>query len=158
MTTFSLTEEQERLQYLDGVLMADEDFRLNEQADATKIDPFGTGTKAFWRGMLEAGGTVTPHGHTSEHVYPRIELKAAYQILVKFLAFMQEEICTRNGIPWAWDEGEKLEWQAKGRFIRVSGQKAQDIVRVLYLGENVGRSSVRHKADQIVQWTPRNRR
>ena len=148
--------EIERSEYLEGVLWADEDFRLDKLVDASKIDPFGTGTKAFWRGFIETAGTISMKAAGGgDRAYPRVHLKAVYQILVKFLAFMQEEICTRNGIPWEWDELGRFEFQAKGTFLTVTGQKAVDIVTTLYLGQTVGRSSVRHVVDRIVVWIPK---
>ena len=99
--------------------------------------------------MKKAGG--------HDYEYPLVSVaKVSHSILVKFLAFMQEEICTRQGVEWQWDDNGKLDWQAKGSWLRITGQKAQEVVRVLYIGETVGRESARHTADRIVQWVPRN--
>lgn len=150
---------REQEQYLMGVLWADQDLRLNPAVDASAIDPFGTGTKAFWRGLLETAGSIRMDSAGGrDYSHPHVSLKAAYTILVKFLAFLQEEICTRNHIQWQWDDDGKLDWQTKGGFIRVTGQKAQDIIRVLYLGESVGRESARNTADRIVAWSSGKRR
>jgi hypothetical protein len=149
---------REQAQYLWGVLLADSEFREDRDCDVSLIDPYGTGTKAFWRGFLESCGKITVKASGgADREYPLVSVtKVSYQILVKFLAFMQEEVYTRNGCEWQWDADGKLEWQAKGRFLRISGQKAQDVVRVLYIGETVGRESARRMADRIVQWAPRN--
>ena len=143
----------ESLQYLEGVLWADPDMRLNPAVDAKDIDQFGTGTKAFWRGLLETAGYIGMSASSSDRAYPRVELKASHGILTKLLAFLQEEVCARQHVEWLWDADGKLGWQAMGGFIRITGQKAQDIVRVLYLDQTVGRVSARHVADRIVGWT-----
>lgn len=146
----------EALRYLQGVLWADPAMRLDKDIDASaRIDLYGTGTKAFWRGLLETGGYIGMSAAGGERAYPRVELKASYSILTKFLAFLQEEIYARNGVEWQWDADGKLAWQAMGEFLRLTGQKAQEVVRVLYLGETVGREGARRMADQIVQWVGR---
>jgi len=149
---------REQAQYLWGVLLADSEFREDRECNVALIDPFGTGTKAFWRGFLEAAGNITMKkagGHDYE--YPLVSVaKVSHPILVKFLAFMQEETCTRQGVEWQWDDTGKLAWQAIAGWLSMTGQKAQDVVRVLYIGETVGRESARRMADRIVQWVPRN--
>lgn len=146
----------EQEQYLRGLLWADEDIRLDPAVDASAIDPFGTGTKAFWRGFLEGAGTITlKKAGGRDYAYPLVSVRASYAILVKLLAFMQEEVCDRNRVPWPWDADGKFEWQAKGGFLNFTGEKAADAVRVLYIGETVGRESARRVADAIVQWMPR---
>jgi hypothetical protein len=149
-----MIDQDERNEYLEGVLWSDKDLRMDRGVDADAIDPFGTGTKAFWRGLLEGAGSMSI-GASGPRSYPRIELQATYAVLGKFLQFLQEEIHTRRGVEWAWDEEGKLEWQARGEFLRVTGKKAQDIVRVLYLDQTVGRQSVRHVADKIIAWSGR---
>jgi len=142
--------------YTWGVLLADqEEFLKDPHCDVALIDPFGTGTKAFWRGLLETAGFIGMD-KAKQYEYPRVSLKASYPIVAKFLAFMQEEVHTRNGVTWDWDDDGKLAWQSMGGWLRITGQKAQDVVRVLYLGETVGRESARHMADRIVQWMPRS--
>jgi len=151
---FQKLGEQE--QYLEGVLWADPDLRLNPAVEAADIDPYGTGTKAFWRGFLEGAGTITlKRAGGRDYEYPLVSVKASYGILAKLLAFMQEEVCDRNHVPWPWDADGKFEWQAKGGFLNLTGEKAADIIRILYIGETVGRESVRQMADRIVQWMPR---
>jgi hypothetical protein len=161
---FSITRhiggsEFEAEDYLRGILWADKDIRLNEDIDVKQIDPWGTGTKAFWRGFIETAGTVSmtsagasPNG--TDYEYPRVEIKETiYPILRKFLDFMQEEMMRYS--PLQWDEDGKFEWQAKGGFLRITGYKAKDIVRTLYISEVVGRESVRRVVDRIVIWTGR---
>ncbi len=116
------------------------------------IDSYGTGNKAFWRGVLEGGGymglLVTQNSNTS----PRIEIKATPAVLRKFIAFIAEANAERCGMDWAWDADGKLAWQANGGFIRVTGVKAQEVCLALYMGQSVGCSSYRAIADRIFQW------
>jgi hypothetical protein len=150
---------REQNDYLWGVKLADqEEFLEDPDSNVALIDPYGTGTKAFWRGLFETaerGNITIKKSGGGDREYPMVYLKASHGILTKFLAFMQEEVYTRNGITWDWDDDGKLAWQAIGGFLRITGQKAQDVVRVLYIGETVGRESARHMADRIVAWTSR---
>lgn len=154
------TEEQtlrlmEQTDYLEGVLWSDPDLRMNKLLDAERaIDPYSTGTKAFWRGVLETAGYIAMSS-SGLRAYPRVEMRGSYSFLTKFLAFLQEEIHTRNGVQWAWDADGKLAFQALGQFIRVTGLKAQEVARVLYVGQRVGRESTRHVVDNILGWTGR---
>ena len=148
--------------YLWGVQLADqEEFLEDPDCNVALIDPYGTGTKAFWRGLLETaerGNITMKRSGGGDREYPHIYLKASYPIVKRFLEFLQEEINTRNDVSWDWDDEGKLAWQALGGWLRITGQKAQDVVRVLYIGETVGRESARHMADRIVQWTSRKQR
>lgn len=145
----------EQTDYLEGVLWADPELRLDKALDAgAEIDMYGTGTKAFWRGLLETSGYMGV-ASCGDRAYPRIELRASHSILTKFLAFLQEEIHTRQGIAWPWDADGKLAFQALGEFVRVTGQKAQDICRCLYVDQTVGRTSARQSADKIMAWAGR---
>jgi hypothetical protein len=145
----------EQTEYLRGVLCADKEVRLCKDLDPGTLDPYGTGNRNFWRGMLEAGGRIAVYASQGDRAYPRVELKASLVVLTSFLAFLQEEIYTRKGLQWQWDADGKLAWQALGEFLRFTGQKAQDIIRVLYLGCSVSQDSCRGTAEQILQWTTR---
>lgn len=142
----------EQVEYLHGILYADPEHRLNADADTDDIDSYGTGTKAFWRGMLEGAGYIAITG-TGEKRYPRVELKGSLPVLTKFLAFMQEEVERAVGMPWAWDADGSLAFQAAGGFLRLTGQRAQDICRILYVDQEVGQDSIRHVVDEILTWT-----
>ncbi|MGO9262718.1 MAG: hypothetical protein ACLQU1_41540 [Bryobacteraceae bacterium] len=150
----------EQTEYLRGMLFADS-AELHVDLDPNLIDRFGTGNRDFWRGFIEASGIVKMYPETPPYIpvqgptYPRVQFKATYGMLTKFLAFLQEEIHTRQGIQWKWDADGQQESRARGGTFRVTGQKGQEVVRVLYLGCSVSKESFREEADQIVQWVPR---
>jgi hypothetical protein len=144
-------------EYLRGALFSD-----IEHLDPALIDPYGTGNRDFWRGFIEAVGNVAIYPKLPPYIppqgptYPHVDFKANYAVLSKFLAFLQEEIHTRQGIQWKWDDDGKLEAKAQreGDFC-VNSQKAQDVVRVLYMNCSVSKESCREAADRIIQWLPK---
>ncbi|WP_321471090.1 hypothetical protein [uncultured Paludibaculum sp.] len=145
----------EQADYLEGVLWADPARRLDNQVDPDDIDPWGTGTAAFWRGLIESAGYIALLTN-DQRTYPRLELRASWPVLSKMLEFLQEEVNQANGLKWDWDEGGKFQWQAGGGRVRVCGVKAQEAIRALYPPDStVGLESIRAKVDRILTWTPR---
>ena len=149
--------------YLQGVLLSDEAYRLDKDFNPKLIDPYGTGTKAFWRGVLESAGAIrmdTAGG--GGRIYPFVGLKASHAFLTVFLAFLEEELGTRfplvqGEVQSAFDADGKLAWQAMGDFVKMKSTQARDVVRLLYLGDTVGRDKPRRLADGIVTWEPAQR-
>lgn len=149
--------------YLLGVQLADQTYRLDKNFNPKLIDPYGTGTKAFWRGILETAGAIRlDAGGGGDRKYPYVGLKASHAFLTVFLAFLEEELGTRlplaqGEVRSSFDFDGKLAWQAMGDFIWMKGTQARDVVRLLYLGETVGRDKPRRLADAIVTWEPAQR-
>jgi len=145
----------EQTEYLAGVLWTDRAHRLDKDSSrniSAEIDPYGTCTKAFWRGVIEVAGRIyeSPSG---DYTYPQLELEGSYAFLLKFVDFLKEEM-EREGMGMHWSETDrKLRFAASGGKLRLTGVRAQQAVRVLYLGAIVGRDSYRHRADSILQWT-----
>src|SRR5260370_39931336 len=82
--------------YLQGVLLSDEAYRLDKDFNPKLIDPYGTGTKAFWRGVLESAGSIrmdTAGG--GGRIYPFVGLKPSHARLTVFLQCVEEELGTR---------------------------------------------------------------
>jgi hypothetical protein len=148
---------REQVDYLEGVLWADPARRKNGDSNPDDIDRFGNHTPAFWRGFVEIGGCISLNNNGAERKYPRVELKGAYNILLKFLAFLNEEINAKKGVDWHWDERDRYKTMAVGGFLRITGKKAQEVVCALYPPESViGWESTRALVDEIVTWIPRN--
>lgn len=147
--------------YLEGVLWADPAHRLDMDATrnvSDEIDAFSTGTKAFWRGVLETAGYVGMNsstwngGQPGGRAYPRLELKGSYNFLLKFVDFLAEEM-TGN---IAWPETDAhLRFAASGNQIKLAGSRAQDAIRALYAGQEIGLDSIRARVDEILVWTGR---
>ena len=149
---------REQLDYLEGVLWADPEHRLDPDPTrdvGREIDPHGTCNHHFWRGVLEAAGTMAISPNRGTCTYPYVVLKGSHSFLTKFLAFCNEEINQMKGVPWAWDADGALAFQASGGKVKVTGTKAQEVVRVLYGNSTVGLHSFRDRADEIWNWTPR---
>ena len=140
----------EQNSYLEGVLWADKAHRLDLDSSrdvSTEIDAYGTGNKHFWRGVLETAGSLTDYANGN--YYPRMELKGSYSFLIKFVDFLQEEM-EREGMGMYWIEtDEKLRFMASGGKVRITGARAQDVVRLLYLGVAVARDGSRERAEKI---------
>jgi hypothetical protein len=141
----------EQTEYLEGVLWSDPMHRLDKDAGrdvSREIDPYGTCTKAFWRAVLETAGYIalTVSG---ERKYPRITLGGCYSFLLKFVDFLHEEM---DPMVWA-DTDAKLRFMVSGGQLRITGVRAQDVCRVLYMGQEIGLDSIRHKVDEILMWT-----
>ena len=145
----------EQAEYLLGVLYGDEAHRKDNDLArdiGNEIDPYGPGTRDFWRGVVETGGymKVEPAGR---YEYPRFRLEGGYKLLRKFLDFCEQELAPRAlGLGMRWDADGKLNHQAMGCCIRLGSQQTQEVVRLLYLGATVSRDSFRLEADRIVQW------
>jgi hypothetical protein len=148
---------KEQIEYLEGVLWSDRVHRMDRDSSrdiGAEIDRYGTGTKAFWRGVIETAGRLKDY-RSGEYSYPRIELEGSYSFLIKFVDFLKEEM-DREGLGMYWTDADaKLRFAASGGLLRVSGANAKDVVRVLYLGGEVGLESVRHRVDEILTWTPK---
>ena len=156
---YSLLIEQN--EYLSGALYADEDHRMDMDPtrDVSKeIDAYGTGSKAFWRGVIETAGNIAIHGgmkkfqKTDAYTYPRLKLSGSYAFLKKLLDFLEEELGER-GRPW--DVNGKLAFQCSGGGLEFTGRTAQDVVRVLYMGQSVARESSRRIVHRIIAWQPK---
>jgi len=160
-----LTDDRlrEQISYLEGVLWADPTRR--QHGDPDDIDPLTDGTCAFWRGLLETAGYIAIlAAGGGDRVYPRIDLRAGYPILMKLISFIEGRlrpsltVLIGQGrlVAPAWDEdGSVAERCATGIF-RVTGAKAQQLCRILYPPDStVGRESIRERVDQILTWTPR---
>jgi len=150
----------EQTEYLRGALFAD--VRMDEDLDPALIDPYGTGNQHFWRGFIEACAIVEMYPKPKASyipvqgpTYPHVEFKASHAVLVKFIAFLQEEIHTRQGIQWKWDDDGKIESRARRESFCATSRKGQEVVRVLYLNSTVSKNSYAQAADRIVQWVPR---
>jgi hypothetical protein len=144
----------EPLDYLEGVLWADPAHRLDMDPArnvSREIDPWGTGTKAFWRGVLESAGYIGLNG-AGDRQYPRLELAGSYHFLLKFVDFLAEELA--DNLAWP-DTDKKLRFAASGGRLRLSAARAQDAIRALYVGETIGQDSVRARVDSILVWTGR---
>src|SRR6266540_4018016 len=76
--------------YLKGAMLADAEYRMEPTFDPTEIEPQGTGTEAFWRGVLDTVGTVHMRAG-GVYTYPRVELKGSYPFLKAFLNFLEEK-------------------------------------------------------------------
>lgn len=148
----------EQTEYLRGVLYADKEHRLDSDLTrdiGSEIDPYGTGSKHFWRGVIESAGYVQIES-AGRYDYPQFELKGGYNFLKKFLAFLEEEFAPCAPVPGVkFDFDGKLDWQARGGFVKLRGLRVQELVKALYLGASVSRASFRGKADRIVQWLPK---
>lgn len=155
MFPLNLPDSVEHREYLRGVMFSDPDYRKDPEVDIDMIDPYGTGNKAFWRGVLEGGGYIGLPNSRGQG-YPRIELHGAAPVLLKFIEFIGEENSRRCGVNWKWDSEGKLAWQANGGFVRVTGQRAVEVTLALYHDQTVGRASCRRIADGIVAWSPRS--
>ena len=147
--------------YLKGVLLADKEYRMDKDFSPSLIDAHGNGTKAFWRGVLETGGSIRMDaGGGRDYKHPYVELRGSYAFLSAFLAFLEEELGTRilgpvfqgGSLNAAFDDDCQLASKAAVERVWVKGPKAHRIVRLLYLGQTVGRASPRRKADEIVTW------
>jgi len=140
------------------VLYGDKEQRLDQNPArdiGNEIDPYGTGTRHFWRGVLETGGYIAVEA-AGRYAYPQFKLEGGYRFLRKFLDFCEEELAPRAvGSQFKWDADGKLDFQAMGGFVSVGGARAQEVVRVLYLGAVISRDTYRHRADRIVQWVPK---
>lgn len=154
----------EQTEYLEGVLWSDPALRLDPEVDPSDIDMYGTGTPAFWRGLIESSGYVGLCRGSSDRKYPRVELKASYGVLCKFLDFLQEELqpslsqilAGTHAYQQQWDTDGKLMHMAGGGLVRVTGVKAQDVCRVLYPPDSlIGLESIRCRVDEILTWVPR---
>jgi hypothetical protein len=146
----------EQAEYLRGVLLADEAYRFDEDFDASLIDPYGTGTLHFWRGVVETAASLymRPAGN---YTYPYCELKGSYPFLKKFLDFLEENLAVQGmviqGNPRAkLDADGKLDWQIKGGFIRLRGTLARDTVALLYRGARVRREKYSSMANTMWAW------
>jgi hypothetical protein len=116
----------EQADYLEGVLWSDADHRLDMDPArdvGREIDAYGTGTAAFWRGVLETAGHITIMGRGNGYKYPRVELAGSYSFLCKFLDFIQEEM-ESQGQTWQWDVDGKLRSMASRNHFRVTGHQA----------------------------------
>ena len=147
----------EQNSYLEGVLWADAVHRLDMDASrdvSTEIDAYGTCNKHFWRGVIEIAGRLNEYA-CGEYSYPRLELEGSYSFLIKFVDFIKEEM-DREGMGMYWlEEDAKLRFAASGGRLRITGARAQDVVRLLYLGVAVARDSSRERAEKILAWTPK---
>jgi hypothetical protein len=157
-----IDRETEQIDYLEGVLWSDTARRLNASVDTSEIDgQHGTHTAAFWRGLVEAGGTISIASNGTDRRYPRVELRGCYPVLSKFLDYLGDALqpavmAILAGAPMDWDEQGKFRTMASSGYLRITGRKAQDVCRVLYPPDStVGMESVRAKVDEIVAWTPR---
>src|SRR5689334_14458388 len=94
----------EQTEYLLGVLYADPEHRKDGDLDRNigdEIDAHGTGTAAFWRGVLETAGRLALYPkkpRENEPRYPRIELEGSYRFLRKFLDFLEESCAPQCGL------------------------------------------------------------
>jgi hypothetical protein len=136
---------------------------MNPDFDRKLIDPFGTGTKAFWRGVLESAGAIRlDAAGGGDRKYPKVKLKGSHAFLTVFLEFLEEELSIpsllANGkAKPKFDFDGKLAWQAMGGYLDFRPVQSRDIVRLLYIGETVGQESSRCMADRIVTWEPARR-
>jgi hypothetical protein len=148
----------EQTEYLLGVLYADKEHRLDMDLTrdiGSEIDPYGTGSQHFWRGVVDTGGYIAVEG-AGRYEYPQFELKGGYRFLRKFLDFCEETLAPRSlGSQFKWDADGKLEFQAMGNFISLGGGRAQEVVRLLYVGAVISRDTFRQRANRIVQWLPK---
>jgi hypothetical protein len=151
--------------YFKGVLLADPAYRKDPDFDARLIDPYtGTGTEAFWRGVLETAGSIrVDKAGGGDLCYPHVELHGAYPFVSAFLAFLKEKLTPHihlagQVVALDLDFKGKLDWQTKGGFIKIRGKLAQEIIRLLYVGQTIGMETPRRTADAIVQWSARYQR
>ena len=150
-TEHELTLLCEQTDYLEGVLWADKAHRMDADPSrdvSNEIDPYGTGTKAFWRGVLETAGYIGLKG--GDRQYPRVELAGSYSFLGKFVEFLAEELA--GNVYWA-ESWEQLRFAASGGRVRISGTRAQDVCRLLYVGQEIGQDTIRQRVDAILIWT-----
>lgn len=147
----------EQNSYLEGVLWSDKTHRLDLDSSrdvGSEIDAYGTCNKHFWRGVIEAAGRLNLYP-CQDYFYPRLELEGSYSFLIKFVDFIKEEM-DREGMGMYWlEEDERLRFMASGWKLRITGARAQDVVRLLYLGVAVARDSSRERAEKILAWTPK---
>jgi hypothetical protein len=148
----------EQTEYLRGVLYANADHRLDcdpERDIGKEIDPCAGGTTHFWRGVLEAGGTINVY-ETHGYSYPRVYLKGSYRFLRKFLDFIEEE-CKFPGMEWVKvDHDGKLNFQCSGGILRLQARLAQKVIQALYRDATIGQASIRKKVDKIFLWCPKH--
>ena len=146
----------EQCEYLRGVLYADKEHRMDMDLSrdiGKEIEPYGTGTQHFWRGVVDTGGYIASEG---SYQYPQFELKGGYRFLRKFLDFCEESLAPGIlGGQFKWDADGNLEFQAMGNCISLNGTRAQEVVRLLYVGAVIGREAFRQRADRIIQWVPK---
>jgi hypothetical protein len=77
-----------------------------------------------------------------------MQLNGSYHFLMKFLAFLLEEL-------GPIDSEGKLAFMCSGHKLLFSGQLAQRIAVLLYADCHVARASNERKADAAITWTPR---
>ena len=87
----------EQCEYLRGVLFADKEHRMDKDLSrdiGKEIDPYGTGTQHFWRGLVETGGYIALES-AGNYASPQFVLKGGYRLLRRFLDFVEEELGPR---------------------------------------------------------------
>jgi len=153
----------EQNEYLRGVLYSDVKHRLDMNYDrdiAQEIDPYGTSTRHFWRGVVETVGRIGMQGLNQREIdmglqgagytYPRFELRGSYRFLRMFLDHIEENVAVAG---MSFDDTGKLNFACGGNILRLSGYKAQDVVKHLYQDHTVSRESVRTIVDVVLTWT-----
>lgn len=155
----------EQCEYLRGVLFADKENRMDKDLSrdiGKEIDPYGTGTQHFWRGLIETGGYIALES-AGNYASPQLVLKGGYRLLRRFLDFVEEELGPRSPAPRMlgaevkWDADGKLDFQARGGFISLGGTRAQEVVNLLYAGATISRDTYRYRANRIFHWVSKKR-
>jgi hypothetical protein len=143
----------EQAQYVEGVLWADKAHRMDmdpERNVSHEIDPYGTCSKHFWRGVLESAGYVALASGR-----PRLALAGSYSFLIKFCNFLKEEMeSAGQGMAWQAADAD-LRFQAIDQKLAMNGRRAQEVCRVLYVGAEISLDSISHVVDEILAWGPK---
>lgn len=147
------TEAQviEQLEYLNGTLWGEPEHRLDMTSDrniSNEIDRFGNCSRHFWRAVIDIWGMFALY-ESRGYKYPRLQLTGSYWFLMKFLAFLKEELGP------AIDPEGKLAFACSGNRLMFSGAPAKDVVVLLYAGAEVGLSGNSARADEVMVWSPR---
>lgn len=143
----------EQSEYLNGVLWSDKAHRMDMDSDrdvGKEIDRYGSCSRHFWRGVLDAGGYVSMKESRTGTANPLVHLNGSYCFLAKFHQHLVEEL----GKPLVDPEG-KLLFQCSANKMMMSGALAKAVIVHLYAGARVTATSNQFKADLCMTWTPR---
>jgi hypothetical protein len=140
----------EQTEYLRGVLYAD---MAVTAEDMLALDPWGNtfGTAAFWRGVIEHTGRMRLYNSSKPELEtPVVSMTGTYALLIEFILWLRvQATATSTGYLFDWD---KLDASCSRGTVKVTGQRAQHIVRWLYTNAWVSTTSQQQSVNDILRW------